>query len=532
MNASQQRARSDGRRMQVHYLVSAGSDSDEIGAFVAGLKGARADGHDKIHRSFLDTFDERLAAAGRSLEADLLGRNRYLIQLRHGGSENVDWMLSAAALPRFAEAIARPRIRARLRRITAARALLVQATVAIRIRRYRIIGPAEKTIAQVLIEEYSSRRLHRRGTPLIAVRLQPVTGFEHACRPLVTALTRAPGLTQLAEDLATLVKRELGWAPSGYWAKPVVPLDGHAASGTSLAQILSAYWEVMRANETGILADIDSEFLHDFRVALRSIRSVFNALHNVVPKSARKRFKTEFAWLNRVTGQHRDYDVLEYKLSDYFGTRGLGADPDSLPALRALIEHDRNREHQHLVAHLQSGQYRAFNRGWAKLLRAMARGRARGKHAALPVRQTADSALAGCLAAVLAFEWSQAHDDLSALHGLRKACKKLRYLLEAFQSLYDDRLLKRAVADLKDLQTVMGDTWDLHVHHELLHKFARRVAHDRALSAALGPALAGLDATLATRQEALLAGVTRQLERFRRKATQRLYARLLSGSAP
>ncbi|MFC1662475.1 CHAD domain-containing protein, partial [Gemmatimonadota bacterium] len=43
----------------------------------------------------------------------------------------------------------------------------------------------------------------------------------------------------------------------------------------------------MRANEVGMLKNLDSEFLHDFRVAVRRTRSGLTQLKGVFPPSAR-----------------------------------------------------------------------------------------------------------------------------------------------------------------------------------------------------------------------------------------------------
>ena len=63
------------------------------------------------------------------------------------------------------------------------------------------------------------------------------------------------------------------------------------------------------ANLDGTIADIDTEFLHDFRVAVRRSRAVQRELRGVFPPEELARFRTEFRWLQQVTGDARDLDV-------------------------------------------------------------------------------------------------------------------------------------------------------------------------------------------------------------------------------
>jgi CHAD domain-containing protein len=55
-----------------------------------------------------------------------------------------------------------------------------------------------------------------------------------------------------------------------------------------------------------------------------------------------------------------------------------------------------------------------------------------------------------------------------ALHDLRKSCKKLRYLMEFFQSLYAEEKIKLLIKNLKGLQEVLGDFQDYAVQEENL----------------------------------------------------------------
>jgi len=75
------------------------------------------------------------------------------------------------------------------------------------------------------------------------------------------------------------------------------------------------------------------------------------------------------------------------------------------------------------------------------------------------------------------------------LHELRKKCKELRYALEVFSPLVDQAARKRAVADLKDLQDVLGRFQDCEVQRRALRGFAEEMI--TAASTTADPATAG-----------------------------------------
>jgi CHAD domain-containing protein len=65
-----------------------------------------------------------------------------------------------------------------------------------------------------------------------------------------------------------------------------------------------------------------------------------------------------------------------------------------------------------------------------------------------------------------------AEPDGQRLHALRIACKKLRYVLEFFVSLFPGKNTARLVEHLRTLQDHLGRWHDLVVQQEALHHFA------------------------------------------------------------
>ena len=88
-------------------------------------------------------------------------------------------------------------------------------------------------------------------------------------------------------------------------------------------------------NLPGTLADIDTEFLHDLRVAVRRTRSAIKLLSGVFPPEAVEHFKAEFKWLGDVTTPVRDLDV--HLLGFDALTEQLAAPAEDLEPLRAFL---------------------------------------------------------------------------------------------------------------------------------------------------------------------------------------------------
>src|SRR5262249_8405491 len=114
------------------------------------------------------------------------------------------------------------------------------------------------------------------------------------------------------------------------------------AAGHVLRRLL----DVIEANIDGTVADIDSEFLHDFRVCVRRTRAVQRELRTVFPPAELERFRAEFRWLQRATGDARDLDVYVLEFEEYRAMvpGPMGAELDPLLTVLANRRAEAHRE--------------------------------------------------------------------------------------------------------------------------------------------------------------------------------------------
>jgi CHAD domain-containing protein len=71
-----------------------------------------------------------------------------------------------------------------------------------------------------------------------------------------------------------------------------------------------------------------------------------------------------------------------------------------------------------------------------------------------------------------------AGEDAAQMHALRIACKKLRYSVEMFSSLFNDEKTGSYVAALSELQDILGTLNDIAVAHRLLNELDNAARHD------------------------------------------------------
>jgi len=231
------------------------------------------------------------------------------------------------------------------------------------------------------------------------------------------------------------------------------------ASATVLLKML----ELMETNEAGVIAEIDTEFLHDFRIAIRKTRSLLGQMRKLFPAPVQRRFRRDFAWLAGVTSMKRDLDVF---LLDFDAKQGLlkPGRRQYLEPLRDYLQLLARREQGRLKRSLGTKRYQHLKADWREfLLQVLEHGLDTGL-ARQRIPGPAGKAIWKLYKAVLAS--GDAISDVSpvtALHELRKTCKKLRYLLENFQALYPDEAIASVLREFKRLQDKLGAITDLDV---------------------------------------------------------------------
>ncbi|MGH6635353.1 MAG: CHAD domain-containing protein [Gammaproteobacteria bacterium] len=455
-----------------------------------------------LRYSYLDSFDWRLYDAGMVLAS---AWQKDCLRLRLC-SLAAPWCYTTAAqrsCPKLANDIADPRLRALVASAVNGRALLPLVSVDCRERLFRILNQDGKTVVKLQFceERFGSRE--RRNTSDLGswLRLSAVRGYEKTLEKWRALVCSDLGATpQLPFSRYLAVGRR---QPGDYSSKLDVRLKATQRADVAARVILRHLAKTMIANEDGICRDLDPEFLHDFRVAVRRTRSLLGQVKSVLPEQRVRRFRAEFSWLGQVTGTARDMDVY---LSKFAGLK------TSLPAtfqedLMPLLGHLRTQKdlaHRDLVRALRSSRYKKLKHDWLALIDAEVPQRSRLVNATRPIGAVADECLRRIHRRALK-EGKQIREDSvpPMRHQLRRTCKKLRYLLEFFHSLYPGDAMKDLLAPLKKLQDNLGDYQDLQVQQEVLLGFRQTMETSHDLTQANQHAIDLLVQTLVKRQTAV-----------------------------
>lgn len=427
------------------------------------------DGGD-IQRVYLDTFDWRLHDAGGPLVAKQSDR---VLGLIWEDARNGKAMAScrAARIPSRPDELPPGVLRDALAPVVEMRVLLPLARVHSRTRLLRVLDGERKTVARLRLESdsYADGEGKPSGEPTNRLTLVPVKGYARAADRVAQLLEQELGLSAGAPTRAALALERAGRTPGDYSSKLDLHLSPEQRADDALRHILRHLLDTLQANVPGARADLDSEFLHDLRVATRRTRSALAQVKDVLPATVVADFKARFGWLGQVTGPARDLDVFVLGFDDYRDSLPQELRADLAPLL-PYLEQRRRTAHRDLDRKLGSPHFHRLLKDWRAYLDGPAD--AGGEPAPLAARtigEVAGAQLWRTYRQVLKAGRAIGDDSPATdLHALRKRCKKLRYLLEFFASLYPRRHVKPLIKQLKRLLDNLGEFQDLEVQaHEL-----------------------------------------------------------------
>ena len=160
-----------------------------------------------------------------------------------------------------------------------------------------------------------------------------------------------------------------GVDPAGHRGDPSVPLDPEAARPRRLpARSSTTSATPWSTTVPGTIDDIDPEFLHDFRVAVRRTRSVLGHAKDVLPADVLDWSRDGFRTLGQVTGPARDLDVYVLEWDSYVAASA----PETVAApcnpVRAAAGGDRAAAHAELAAALRSSETTELLERWRSWL--------------------------------------------------------------------------------------------------------------------------------------------------------------------
>ena len=274
--------------------------------------------------------------------------------------------------------------------------------------------------------------------------------------------------SHIKEDIYFKLLATVNKIPGSYSSKLNIELDPEMPSDEATKIILRSLLQVMKTNEAYIEKDLDTEFLHDYRVAIRRTRSALGQIKNVFPNEATLRFKKYFSFVGKLSNQLRDLDVYLLKKDDYKAMLPSVLRNDIDP-LFDYLRNKRSKALNQVIRSFKSNKYRQIFQDWETFLNELQKDAPRTSNADLSILTLAQKRIYKQYRSIVASSNQILENiDDEKLHALRIECKKLRYLLEFFSSLFSYKKLNVLIKKLKKLQNKLGDFNDLCVQQAYL----------------------------------------------------------------
>ncbi len=465
-----------------------------------------------VHRRYLDTFDWALWRSGGRLVLETSAHRTCALWARPGAA--CARRIPLASNDFAADGLPRGPVRAEVTAAAGGRALLPVGEVRARRRELRVLDGEGKTRVRVRLETVRPLREGKPvGSRLRLVTVEALTGYARDAGAVAARLRMEPGLAATDEEELAIAAATAGRRPGDYTSKLSVPLRAGEPAERAVRRILQRLAATLAANVDGTLRDLDTEFLHDLRVATRRTRTCLGQLGGVFPTAVVETFSAEFRWLAGATNPVRDLDVFLAELRDRRTASGH-AEAAALVPLVERVHATRDDAHLELATALASERFSLLLRGWRRVIGRRLVG---GERGAEPVADLAAERTLRAYRRLAAHGRRLAADSPAAeLHRLRIDAKKLRYLLEFFASLWEPEATKALVDELKLVQDSLGDYHDAFLQAERL--------------AALAPEVLASGAGAAT----LLAmgRLIAELERRQAAEAERVFARLATFAVP
>lgn len=452
---------------------------------------------EQCDEEYLDTFDWRLLASGKAL-----GRTNRRYRLYSTNGEVLCQDRGPVKLRPFWQDFSEGPLRDGLKSVIDIRALCPQMRLQQQRQHYHLLNADKKIVLRLRLDLMTAILSGKEPEQFHSVKLYGVRGYSKPLQAVSQIILQNGGSTA-AEGRVFLepALEAAGIAPEKMGAKFAVSLGPEITVFEGLQDVGLALLADIRLQLPGVIEDIDSEFLHDFRIALRRTRSLLSLYGKILPVPQFEKFRNEFKWITQSTNKVRDCDVYLLMRDDYQAMLPARLHPGLILYFQGL-KYLRKKEFKLMRRRLKSQRAVRLFRDWQIFLEEQLPllQEPKGKKSC---RRFAARLLKKRYKRILAkgSECGPESPD-TMLHALRIQAKKLRYLLEFFRSLFSVTEVDMLVKHLKRLQNNLGEFNDLSVQQTMLGSYQSPLKTDsleQMLSVAA--ALGGLITHLADRQK-------------------------------
>ncbi len=362
--------------------------------------------------------------------------------------------------PFFASAIENTELRQLIEKYSDIRALVFKTAIKIRIGRFSVHNEDDKTVLRLRCEQVAGTTVGQ------TIALEPLRGYKAAAGRLQQQLLQAGAInTSLPQHWALRALQHMGIAADSPSDK--VNLDRDAPAIESCAVILQNCLQTIVATKPGIIADIDTEYLHDFRVAIRRTRSLLQLIPGVFDKDAIATHKQALKTLANETNAVRDLDVYVLQRETYRTMISASLRP-GLEEIFEELTVRRCKAFVRLKAYLKSESAIDTINTWQKFVYYDYRTHSGPIADISTVRLARDLIHKRFQKIIRQGSKITPESPEQKLHDLRIEVKKMRYLLDFFRPLLQGPEVAGFVKGFRSLQTVLGSFNDYAVQESMI----------------------------------------------------------------
>jgi CHAD domain-containing protein len=354
--------------------------------------------------------------------------------------------------------------------------------------RYDLLNADAKIVARMVMETYGG---FGGVETVVQCRLMPVRGYAKAAKKVAACLEQSGGVPVERSPVISLMERN-GLSPGAYSSKINIALKPQTPAAEAVRCIMGNLIDVMHANLPGVQQDIDSEFLHDFRVSVRRSRSLLSQMKGVLESDTTADLQRQLKAMGTITGNVRDLDVYLLKKAEY---TALVPDvlKNGITGLFQTLQRKRRYAKDRMIKAMAGADFNNALQDLDAFVRSDPLAESNAPEGARPIGDLAKTVIYKRYRRIVkkGSRITDATPD-ERLHELRIDCKKLRYLLEFFISLFPEDQMKILVKQLKRLQENLGDFNDLSVQQEFLTGYLKTIKPQTTQVVALAAATGGL----------------------------------------
>ncbi len=445
---------------------------------------------------YYDTFDWRLF--NKSL---LFFSWHEHLEMRKMGAAQSLFQISCKPVPQFIWDFPESELERYLKPIIKMRRLIKLVDLVSHIVRYRILNADEKTVVWLSFETIGSRNRKNPFSIGTQMWITPVKGYTKHADRVKNQIQRLGFMPSTNEDVYFQALYEAGLEPGDYSAKLNLNLTPEMRADTATLTIFRFLLKVIRTNGPQIKHDIDTEILHDFRVAVRRTRSALVWDKKIFDRNLIARFQKDLAFIGKLSNELRDLDVYLLNQDKYKAMLPQVLQNDLMPLFEYLAK-QRAVSFRKVVRGLQSQKSKKIMQAWDAFVNETGKDASQGPAASRPVLRLASKRIFKQYQNVVESGRRILEDSQDEeLHRLRIKCKKLRYLIQFFASLYPPEKINALVTQLKKLQDMLGNFNDLCIQMDYLLNVAKKMPGNLAQSNRTLVAMGGLIGRLETKRQ-------------------------------